>query len=299
MFRFRSVDTVIPLGLGLLLAGAAGCTEASAPSPAPVMPSGPVTALTELSATVQDAAQAASKAVAAPKSGELESGAARVGLLWIDDLTPPDQPATLIVQELSITGEFPDAFTIELAEAPPAALLEKHAHPSGVMVLLREDAEFDEAISSGDANGNVLPWLSESEMDALGIVSIPPVYVRYVSDNDDTVYDLNIDRSWQQQPVPSDPDQMVDAGGPSTPGTPPGLGDPLPAGYHVAQFFGPGTNEMHRYYICQDYEGGEDCGEYYYHLHPEEATPTRILPGEELNVVIGGESDLILTPRPE
>lgn len=120
---------------GLLVAtaliGSPGCTTGDDSRPA----------LDRLPARVTESAPAAA---AGPSVASLESGAARVGVLWGTYLDPFDDERPyryeLVVHELPIGGSFPDDFTIELTEPPPAELADRH--PTGVMVLLREDADF-------------------------------------------------------------------------------------------------------------------------------------------------------------
>jgi hypothetical protein len=204
--------------------------------------------------------------------GALESNAARVGVLWgtYADTPDADRPFEfeLVVHELPVSGSFPDTFSIELSEPPPAELAGRH--PTGVLVLLREDAEFGVTLQSERASGNVLPRLSASELETLGIVSMPAVYITYVADNGETVINANF-----------------------------GL-DILEHGYHMAVFDGDIYSDMHRWYDCV--EAAEDesvCGPYPYDENPDAAIPAPIEDGDVLTIHLGGTDDLISTPRPE
>lgn len=187
----------------------------------------------------------------------------RFGVLW--RRFDPDNLASsarLMVQEISISGDFPNDFRIRLDQPPVGS---EHDYLNGELVLLKDDAVVDGQEFSGTFN-SVLPDITTLQVEAMGIESMPAVYVAY------------------NPAMPGDPCPVTDLNF-ST--------EPLEQGFHIAVFDGRMFNDIRRYYDCIQREQ-PDCGGYPAD-EPGRYNPTEVITDGRLNIRIGGDWDLMAT----
>jgi hypothetical protein len=155
---------------------------------------------------------------------------------------PEDLRAKLGLQLVDILGSFPDDFTIEFNESPPASLMGDEpelAYVTGVLVLTdriepmeyERDPEFLEI-------GFVHPLLFSEDAAALGIVSMTPIYVSFVGS--DRVYIVDYNMADGGEPAPH-PNPLARFNTPNA---------NLAPGYHVARHNGVAINAGARRHAC-------------------------------------------------
>jgi hypothetical protein len=131
---------------------------------------------------------------AAPGREDILAGVPRLGVLRATEYTSGGRAFAAEVEELAVEGTSASALTLDLAaQAAPSA-----STGGGALVVLAPDAPADPSVRSVDADftddqaftrGQVVPRLTASQVSALGIAAILPVYVGYAADETGSIDD--------------------------------------------------------------------------------------------------------------
>jgi hypothetical protein len=195
--------------------------------------------------------------------------------------------AEWLTQSVSVSGDFPNAFSIDLEAVPPVDAIwqqrgpDPHAgYATAKLVVLAADAPAGQQVATdwwgnADARGE----MRVDEAEALGIVSIAPVHVTFSGGVCTLGGACVIDGNFSSEAT-------------------------LAPGFHVGRFDGAIANADHAYYQCVGNDHFDhDCGERPYDQltdEEQEAYFQRLEDGDTLSFEIGGEEDLMhsLLPSP-
>jgi len=209
---------------------------------------------------------------------------ARVGVLFVSDPRgDADDRITAEVREISVSGAFPDAFTLELGASPPPSSVGGYAR--GSLVLLTSNAVAGRRIElGGDAAarvaGNVIARLTADLAGELGIASHVPLYVTHLSPQSaETVIDANFIASY---------DGVADESSPA-----------LAPGYHLGLFRGDILNADHLWHDCVAAQEESACGPRPVQ-HDDRSTwlPQILTESDTITFEVGGANDLMHTLMP-